>query len=56
MSTKVIMYNDLFKEYYLKRREDGLPYKKAILATAHKLIRVIFAMLTNKTYFKVRAS
>jgi transposase len=56
MSTKVIMYNDLFKEYYLKRREDGLPYKKAVLAAAHKLIRVIFAMLTNKTYFKVRAS
>jgi transposase len=49
MSTKVIMYNDLFKEYYLKRREDGLPYKKAVLATAHKLIRVIFAMLSNKT-------
>jgi hypothetical protein len=25
----------------------------AVLATAHKLIRVIFAMLTNKTRFKV---
>lgn len=56
MSTKVIMYNDFFKEYYLKRREDGLPYKMAVLATAHKLIRVIFAMLSNKTTFKVRAS
>jgi len=56
MSTKVIIYNDFFKEYYLKRREDGLPYKMAVLATAHKLIRVIFAMLSNKTYFKVRAS
>jgi transposase len=56
MSTKVIMYNDHFKEYYLKRREDGLPYKTAVLATAHKLIRTIFAMLTNKTTFKVRAS
>jgi transposase len=56
MSTKVIMYNDSFKEYYLKRREDGLPYKMAVLATAHKLIRVIFAMLSNKTSFKVRTS
>jgi transposase len=56
MSTKVIIFNDYFKEYYLKRKEDGLPYKMAVLATAHKLIRVIFAMLTNKTYFKVRAS
>jgi transposase len=56
MSTKVIIFNDFFKEYYLKRREDGLPYKKAVLATAHKLIRTIFAMLSNKTSFKVRAS
>ena len=56
ISTKVIIFNDFFKEYYLKRREDGLPYKKAVLATAHKLIRTIFAMLSNKTSFKVRAS
>ena len=56
MSTKVIIFNDFFKEYYLKRRDDGLPYKKAVLATAHKLIRTIFAMLSNKTSFKVRAS
>lgn len=56
MSTKVIMYNDFFKEYYLKRREDGLPYKKAVMATAHKLIRILFAMLSNKTSFNVRAS
>jgi transposase len=55
MSTKVIMYNDFFKEYYLKRKEDGLPYKMAVLATAHKLIRIIFAMLSNRTFFKVRA-
>jgi transposase len=51
MSTKVIMFNDFFKSYYLKRREDGLPYKKAVIATAHKLIRTIFAMLSNRTVF-----
>jgi transposase len=51
MTTKVIQYNERFKQYYLKRIKDGLPYKKAVLATAHKLIRVIFAMLTNKTLF-----
>jgi hypothetical protein len=28
-----------------------LPYKKAVLATAHKLIRIIFVMLSRKTYF-----
>ena len=51
MTTKVIQFNERFKQYYLKRIKDGLPYKKAVLPTAHKLIRVIFAMLTNKTLF-----
>ncbi|MCC6545319.1 MAG: IS110 family transposase [Nitrospirae bacterium] len=37
---------------HLRRKEDGLPSKKAIFATAHKLIRVIFAMLSQRTYFK----
>jgi transposase len=54
MTTKVIQFNGRFKQYYLKRIKDGLPYKMAVLATAHKLIRVIFAMLTNKTPFNVR--
>ena len=51
MTTKVIQFNERFKQYYLKRTKDGLPYKMAVLATAHKLIRVMFAMLTHKTLF-----
>ncbi|MEI8173631.1 MAG: IS110 family transposase [Deltaproteobacteria bacterium] len=51
MTTKVIQYTDIFKVYYLKRRKEGLPYKMAVLATAHKLIRVIYAMLTQRTTF-----
>ena len=51
MTTKVIQFNERFKQYYLKRIKDGLPYKMAVLATAHKLIRVMFAMLMNKTLF-----
>jgi len=54
MTTKVIQFNERFKQYYLKRIKDGLPYKKAVLATAHKLIRVMFAMLTNRTLFDPR--
>jgi transposase len=54
MATKVIQFNERFKQYYLKRIKDGLPYKKAVLATAHKLIRVMFAMLRNKTLFDAR--
>ncbi len=51
MATRVIHYSDIFKVYYLKRRKGGLPYKMAVLATAHKLIRVIYAMLTQRTTF-----
>jgi transposase len=51
MATKVIINNDLFKAYFKKRKQDELPYKKAVLATAHKLIRTIFAMLSRKTCF-----
>ena len=54
MATKVIQFNERFKQYYLKRIEDGLPYKMAVLATAHKLVRVMFAMLKNKTLFDPR--
>ena len=51
MAVGVARYSPFFREYFLRRRKEGLPYKKAILATAHKLIRVIFAMLSNETYF-----
>jgi transposase len=43
---------NVFREYFLRRKQDGLPPKKAILATAHKLIRVMFAMLSNKSLFR----
>jgi transposase len=51
MATKVIINNDLFRTYFYKRRNEGLPYKKAVLATAHKLIRVMFVMLSRKSFF-----
>ncbi len=54
MATKVIQFNERFKQYYLKRISDGLPYKMAVLATAHKLIRVMFAMLKHKTLFDAK--
>ena len=43
---------NVFREYFLRRKIEGLPPKKAILATAHKLIRVMFAMLSNKSLFR----
>jgi len=56
MAEKVVQFNEYFRAYYLKRREDGLPYKKAVMATAHKLIRTIFAMLSNRTFFNAKVT
>jgi len=52
MTISVIHHNPLFRNYFLKRRNEGQPFKKAVFATAHKLMRVIFAMLSKKTYFQ----
>lgn len=54
MTVNTIRVNDFFKAYFLKRRKDGLPFRKAVLATAHKLIRIIFAMLSHKSNFNVK--
>ncbi len=44
--------NNVFREYFLRRKQEGLPPMKALLATAHKLIRVMFSMLSNRTFFR----
>lgn len=54
MTTSVVSQNVFFKAYFLRRKKEGLPPQKALFAVAHKLIRVIFAMLSNRTYFKVK--
>jgi transposase len=54
MTTCVVRLDNIFREYYLRRRAEGLPYKKAIIATAHKLLRVIFTMLIDRTQFRVK--
>ena len=54
MTASVVSQNAFFKAYFLKRKREGLPPQKALFATAHKLIRVIFAMLSQRTYFKVK--
>jgi transposase len=52
MTLCAVRSHNIFREYFLKRKAEGLPAKKAILATAHKLLRVLFAMLTSKSYFR----
>jgi transposase len=52
MTVNVIRHNPLFKAYYEKKRSEGQPPKKAIFATAHKLIRTIYAMLSQRTHYR----
>ncbi len=54
MTASVVSQNVFFKVYFVKRKREGLAPQKALFATAHKLIRVIFAMLSHRTYFKVK--
>ena len=53
MAQSVARVNHFFRTYFLRKREEGASYKKAILAVAHKLIRVIFALLTQRSHFRV---
>ncbi|MEN2995104.1 MAG: hypothetical protein ABDH19_07150 [Thermodesulfovibrio sp.] len=52
MSVYVIKHN----EYFNRGKTQGLAYKKVVLAVAHKLLRIIYAMLKSKTFFKVKLS
>jgi len=54
MTRRVITSNELFRAHYCKRSKDGLPYKMAVLATEHKLIWVLYAMLIHQTYYEQR--
>jgi transposase len=54
MTAAVVSKNAFFKAYFLRRKKEGLIPQKALLATAHKLIRVIFAMLSHRTYFQAK--
>jgi len=52
MASAVVSQNAFFKVYFVRRKKEGLTPQRALLATAHKLIRVIFAMLSHRTYFQ----
>lgn len=54
MTFCAVRENNVFRDYFLKRKKDGLLFKMAILATAHKLVRVLFAMLLSKSLYKIK--
>lgn len=52
MTGRAIVHNPVFKTYFLKKKGEGQAPKKAIFATSHKLLRTIYAMLTQRTHFE----
>jgi hypothetical protein len=52
MTFCVVRYSGPFRDYFFRRKQEGLPFKKAIMATAHKLVRAIFAMLKSGTCYR----
>ncbi len=54
MTASVVSRDTCFRAYFQKRKAEGLAPQKALFATAHKLIRVIFAMLSQRTFFQAK--
>lgn len=51
MASGVMRCNEYFRAYYLKKRGEGMPHRKAMIALCNKLLRVIFAMLRKGEKF-----
>lgn len=52
MSAGTIRYTKMFNSYYEKKRREGMKYKKAVIATGNKLLRVICVLLERKVMFR----
>ncbi|WP_245596352.1 IS110 family transposase [Sulfurihydrogenibium subterraneum] len=55
MATGVVMWNDVFKEYYRRKYEQFKSRKKAMIAVVNKLVRVVFAMLSKRVFSDIQA-
>lgn len=51
MAMNVIRFEGKFREFYLRLRERGKTYMEAVVAVANKLLRTIYAMLTQHTLY-----
>ncbi len=51
MATGVIRCNPYFKAFYDKKRQQGFPHRKAMVALMNKIIKTLFAMLKKKEMF-----
>jgi transposase len=53
MASGVNRRNPYFKAFYDKKRQQGFPHRKAMVAQMNKIIKTLFAMLKKKEMFSV---
>ncbi|WP_264158156.1 transposase [Psychrobacillus glaciei] len=49
---ELIPRNKRLREFYDKKREEGKPFKVAVIACANKLLHWIYALLKNNSFFQ----
>jgi len=54
MAVGVIRCCPHFADYFYKKISEGKKYKQAVIAVANKLIKTLYAMLKNKTCFRLK--
>ena len=53
MATSCVHWNPVLGEYYQKKKGEGFPHRKAMVATTNKLIRTIYALLIRGEKLKM---
>lgn len=51
-SDEIIPRNKKLRDFYDKKRDEGKPFKVAVIAFVNKLLHWIFALLKNKMTFQ----
>ena len=51
MANGIKRYNEYFGSYYQKKKNEGMPHRKAMIALCNKLLRILYTMLKNGTKF-----
>jgi transposase len=49
---EIIARNKRLREFYDKKREEGKPFRVAVIACVNKLLHWIFALLKSRTTFQ----
>jgi len=46
-----VLHPNLFQNFFQKKRDEGKPYKVALVATMHKMVNVIYSDWINNKPF-----